>query len=50
MSFQISVPPSRQVAARFVDRVRHTLLKAVMECGVSIRDRSRIGCPSICHP
>ncbi len=41
MSFQISIQPSRQAAARFVDRVRHTLLKAVMESGISQSEIAR---------
>ncbi len=41
MSFQISIPPSRQVAARFVDKVRHALLKAVMESGISQSEIAR---------
>lgn len=41
MSFQISIQPSRQAAARFVDRVRSTLLKAVMESGISQSEIAR---------
>jgi IS30 family transposase len=41
MSFQISILPSRQAAARFVDSVRHTLLRAVMESKISQSEIAR---------
>jgi IS30 family transposase len=35
MSFQISIPPNRHVAARFIDNVRHALLRAALQSKVS---------------
>jgi plasmid maintenance system antidote protein VapI len=41
MSFQISIPPNRQAAARFVGSVRRALLKALMESKISQSDIAR---------
>lgn len=41
MSFQISIQPNRQVAARFVDSVRRTLVKALMDSKISQSDIAR---------
>jgi plasmid maintenance system antidote protein VapI len=41
MSFQISIPPNRHVAARFIENVRRSLLKGLMETKVTQSDIAR---------